>query len=242
MSSTSFENYTRLATAVGTDNTEVSGRYGFQASAERRIVPDVAAKLRLVVEDSLLEIGCGPGNLLVPLAQMVANATGIDNEASLARLAVRVGTPSPIEMYSGDFLSMSLPDRRFSKVLVYSVLQYMADAVEAAIFVRRALSLLSPGGMALIGDLPNVDKKRRFLMSPSGERLAREWQSRVSAAGGHPFDELPADNRLVTVDDALVLGLAADGRSAGFECYVLPQPTNLPFGNTREDLLFVSPR
>ena len=242
MSSTSFDNYARLARQQEAGNTEVAGRYSFQSSAERRIIRDVTDKLALDSDDSLLEVGCGPGNILLPLSYQVARSAGIDNHAALERLAARCGTPMHIELHPGDFLSMELPELLFSKVLIYSVLQYVDSRASAIQFLRRALSLLRPGGRLLIGDLPNQDKKRRFTESTAGVLASKEWRALVSDAGSHPLSGLPEDDRLLVVDDDLLLALLKCGRTEGYESYLLPQPTDLPFGHTREDLIFVASR
>lgn len=242
MSSTSFDNYSQLARQHDAGNIEVAGRYRFQSSAERRIINDVAGKLAINSDDSLLEIGCGPGNILLPLSYQVARSAGIDNDAALGRLAARCGTPMHIETYPGDFLSMELPEPLFSKVLIYSVLQYVDSLASAIRFLRRALSLLCPGGRLMLGDLPNPDKKRRFTESQAGMLASQEWSALVSNAGSHPLSGLPQDNRLLVVNDDLLLSLLKYGRTEGYESYLLPQPTDLPFGHTRDDLIFVAPR
>jgi cyclopropane fatty-acyl-phospholipid synthase-like methyltransferase len=242
MSSQSFENYARVAQIQHVGNTEVAGRYGFQAAAERRIIGDVAAKLALDSEDTLLEIGCGPGNLLIPLSFMTARTSGIDNAAALERLAARCGTPARIQSHPGDFLTMDLPATKFTKILVYSVLQYVDSESTALTFVGRALALLGPGGRLLLGDLPNRDKKRRFAASAAGEQSSREWSAQVTTAAMHPLSALPTDEHLVDVGDELVLSLLRFARQSGYESYLLSQPPGLPFGHTREDLLFVAPR
>jgi trans-aconitate methyltransferase len=241
MSSKSFENYAKLAADRQTGNTEVGGRYAFQASSERRIIRDVADKLSLDSDDSLLEIGCGPGNLLMPLSYIVASTTGIDNPAALARLAARCGSPMHISTIAGDFLSIDLPQTRFSKILVYSVLQYVDGKSSAMRFLQRALSLLQPGGKLLVGDLPNVDRKHRFAQTKDGAEMSHEWGALVADAGPHPISSLPTDDRLLLVNDDLLLEFLKCGREQGFESYLMPQPAGLPFGHTREDLLFVAP-
>jgi 16S rRNA A1518/A1519 N6-dimethyltransferase RsmA/KsgA/DIM1 with predicted DNA glycosylase/AP lyase activity len=110
MSKVSFENYKHLALLPDVNNTTVSGRYTFQAEAERKILFDLLLKLDLNVSDSLLEIGCGPGNLLVPLSGFCRTSAGIDNEASLSRLRARFDSETEIHCYPGDFLEMALPE------------------------------------------------------------------------------------------------------------------------------------
>lgn len=242
MSLRSFENYRSLASMENVTDTEVAGRYEFQAYAERMIVGDVLKKLSIGPDDELMEIGCGPGNLLIPLSYVVAQSVGIDNAAALDRLTARVGDRCQIRLYAGDFLTMELPDSKFDKVLIYSVLHYLNDTDAVIAFVSRALSLLSPGGKLLLGDLPNQDKKRRYAESPAGKAANLEWQALISSKGGHPMSQFPRDDELVAFDDDLVLSLLRLGRELRFESYLLQQSSSLPFGNTREDILYVAPK
>jgi hypothetical protein len=46
--------------------------------------------------------------------------------------------------------------------------------------------------------------------------------------------------QLITFDDALVLDVMAFIRRKGFEAFLLPQPIDLPFGGSREDILVVA--
>lgn len=240
MSITSFENYSAIAQTHTVKDTEIAGRYEFQAAAERLIVPDVLKKLDINNEDNLIEIGCGTGNLLIPLSYFVAEASGLDNSGVIGRLKSRIGGASKISLYEGDFMTASLPSKTYSKVLVYSVIHYLEDEPAVIAFIDKALQLLKPGGRLLVGDVPNLDKKKRFTETKKGSVLSEKWQNQVHAAGPHPMSLLPRDTLLVNITDRLLVGLIEHGRSKGFESYVLSQPQELPFGNTREDLLFIA--
>lgn len=239
MSRISFENYTHIAGLAEANNTEVAGRLAFQEEAERRILFDLLSKLDIKVSDFLLEIGCGPGNLLVPLSSFCAKATGIDNQAALTRLKNRFLTDAGIACMPGNFLDMKMSTIHFNKVLVYSVLQYLTDREEVFLFVERALTFLKPGGRMLLGDIPNISKKKRFLNSSLGRLTLKMWdeQSRVADAG---ILSVNPDRELVVFDDALVFDLMAFIRGKSFEAYLLPQPVDLPFGGSREDILIVA--
>lgn len=239
MSSKSFDNYQQIAELQTIGHTEVAGRYAFQAAAERRVIRDVADKLSLECNDSLLEIGCGPGNLLIPLSFIVEKSYGIDNAGALKRMKERAGNTDSITAITGNFLQMKLPDIRFDKILIYSVLHYLTNVDEAKTFISRALGLLSPGGRLLIGDLPNIDKRERWSKSESGKISTANWQKQVSNAGQHPLTFQPCDQNIISINDATVLSLMQEGRMLGYESYLLPQKNDLPFGNTREDILFI---
>lgn len=243
MSRVSFENYQHLAQSSEASNTAVAGRYDFQREAERRILPDLLVKLELDVSDYLLEIGCGPGNLLVPLSSFCANATGIDNEGAIARLRNRFAMDTNVSCILGNFLEMELPATRFDKILIYSVLHCLSNREEVLNFIERALSLLESGGRMLLGDVPNVSKKSRFGDSQTGQEMAKKWAEQIKDAGSSTRPEkFKPDRDMVTFDDALVLDLLAFIRGKGFEAFLLPQPLNLPFGGSREDILVVAHR
>ncbi len=241
MSSISFKNYSHIASLSNMSNTEVAGRFAFQQEAERKILSDLLVKLDLEVSDSLLEIGCGPGNLLVPLSGFCDKAAGIDNEAAITRLKNRFAKDAELTCIPGNFLEMNLPTSHFDKILIYGVLQYLSNRDEVLDFIGRALSILKPGGRMLLGDLPNISKKSRFVNSESGREIAKNWAEQIKDAGGkHPLEKMESDSQLITFDDALVLDLIAFIRGKGFESFLLPQPLGLPFGGSREDILVVA--
>jgi len=234
----SIDSYAERAKA-GLPLIEVSGRYPTQSRDERNIVRDVVAKLELGPDDTLLEIGCGPGTLLIPLAFECADATGIDNPASLDLLASRFTGPPEITTIAGDFMSVSI-DTQYDTILVYNVLHALPTADDAFRFARRATDLLVPGGRLLLGDLANRDKRARFHTSPAGIEFQRDWTERQA---GTSLTTIGANDEIVgAFDDATIAHLLLELRAAGFESYLLPQPSDLPFGRTRDDILVRRPR
>lgn len=232
----SFENYGLLA-SLGRSRTEVAGRYDMQDVAERRIVPDVLTKLELNADDDLLEIGCGAGNLLVPLSFLTASATGIDHQ-DLLRVIEREHPGARICKISGNFLDIELnPEQSFSKILIYSVLHCLADEAEAINFVTKALSLLRPGGRMLIGDIPNADRKSRFKNSRRGSEFEAVWRKGVVEGERRDKIELRKDNEMLMPNDQMILTLMSELRARGANAYLVAQPNNLPFGHTREDIV-----
>ncbi len=121
-------------------------------------------------------------------------------------------------------------------VIVYSVIHYVFVHADIWAFFDAALSLLAPGGGLLIGDIPSRSKRDRFLMSDAGTAMRDSLRSMGRSAD-------PRFNRLAPgeIDDAVIQGLIARGTAAGFDGYILPQPRELPFAETRIDLLFTRP-
>jgi len=240
MSRISFENYGKKAKSLHS-YTEIAGRYPIQESAERNIFLDVISKLEIKAQDKLLDIGCGSGNLTIPLSFVCEQITGIDHEACVGKLRSRYTNLYNTELLSGNFLDTSI-DKKFDKILCYSVLQYLADAREVLLFVKKALNLLVPGGKVLFGDIPNTSTKNRFLDSRSGSKFSEEWNRsiRENKTGDTKID-IEEDNDVVKFDDELVLEILKQTRSIGYHSYVLAQSPRLPFGYTREDILVDKP-
>ena len=115
-------------------------------------------------------------------------------------------------------------------------MHYLSNRDEVFAFISRALSLLKPGGRLLIGDLPNTSKKTRFMKSTAGQRIAKEWADLIMDVGVM----VNPDNDVISFDDTVVLDLMTFIRNKGFDSFLLPQPIDLPFGGSREDILVVA--
>ncbi len=238
MSRISFENFGKFAELLD-EYTVISGRYLIQGESERRITGDILKKLELQPSDSVLEIGCVAGNLLIPISFLVGEITGIDHESCIRRLKARFPEGNNVSLIAGNFLDVSL-DKKYEKILCYSVLHYLSGIDEVFKFIDKALQFLAPGGKALFGDIPNQSVKKRFIDSEDGKRFVKEWdrslrnQSEVSVA-------TPKDTDTVQFDDVLVTEVIKLFRDKGYHTYILPQPPELPFGHTREDILIRKP-
>lgn len=240
MSRSTFKNYAALARSQ-VSSTEAGGRYNIQADAEKLVIRDVVEKLRPEPSSRLLEIGCGPGLLLIPLTLMCQASTGIDHPEVVKKLHSRFSDPK-FSTVPGNFLDLDI-EGEFDRILIYSVLNCLGNRDEAVEFVDKAVGLLAPGGLLLIGDVPNKDLKDRFLKSPAGQTFQAEWE-KTSADYMRRYKEtvvplLEPDTEFAIFTDQLVLELLQRYRSAGYHSYVLPQSPELPFGNTREDILIV---
>ena len=126
---------------------------------------------------------------------------------------------------------------RVDVVLSYSVLHYVFAEANVWAFLDTALELLAHGGELLVGDIPNVSKRKRFFSSPAGIKFHQEFTGRT--------EETPevVCNRVEPqlIDDAVVLALLSRARLAGCDAYVVPQAPELPMANRREDILIRKP-
>lgn len=250
MGKRAFANYGK-ATAASDNTTILSGRYLCQEQAERRVLQDVADKLRLQPDDDVLDIGCGVGNLTIPMSFLVRSVTGIDQEQVISRVRSRIGRLSTdMRLVEGNFLDLQLDavGNGFSKVLAYSVIQLLSDRREVLEMIDKGLRLLKPGGRFLIGDIGNTERQTRILNSPAGAH----WQARFDEARreqeskGLEFgisDLIPIherDSEFVNIDDDFVMQIMLRYRRQGYETYLVEQAPDLPYGIYREDLIIVA--
>jgi len=121
-------------------------------------------------------------------------------------------------------------------ILCYSVLHYVLVDTAFFRFLDVSLSLLAPGGQMLIGDIPNISKRKRFFASETGIRFHQEFM-KTTELPDVGFNRIEHDQ----IDDAVVFSLLQRSRAQGFDAYVLPQNPALPMANRREDILITRP-
>jgi hypothetical protein len=127
-------------------------------------------------------------------------------------------------------------DGKVDVILTYSVLHYVFAEGNLFDFLDRSLSLLGEGGEMLIGDIPNISKRKRFFSSQSGVRFHQQFTGKDEIPEVI-FNELEAGQ----IDDATFLSIIMRSRNAGLDAYWLPQADDLPMANRREDILIRKP-
>ncbi|WP_434718258.1 class I SAM-dependent methyltransferase [Paraburkholderia sp. A1BS-2L] len=238
-----FEDFRRLARDESLSKYERIGfpdeyREGF----ERQIFDDIAGKLYNLQRQQQTVLDIGPGcsdlpNMLINLCERNGHSlTLVDSEEMLRQLDDRpflskVTAPYPDCPELIDGLSGAV-----DVILCYSVLQYIVLDTAFFRFLDDSLSLLAPGGQMLIGDIPNVSKRKRFFSSEAGIRFHKDFM-RTADEPVVRFNQIEHDQ----IDDAIVFAILGRARSAGFDAYLLPQARSLPMANRREDILIQRP-
>ena len=214
----------------------------YREGAEEAILADVEAKLPILTGTAatVVDLGCGAGPLAHELRRRCAERGHelilVDSPEVLAH---HEDGPSVVKVpgrFPGSLDHLSAQAGACDAVLTYSVLQYAFAEADAFAFVDAALTLLAPAGRLLVGDLPNASMRRRFLAGPTGKAHHREYTGRDEDPPGE-WPVLPVGE----IDDAVVFGLLARARAAGFHAWAVPQAPGLPMANRREDLLFERP-
>jgi len=239
-----FEGFRELATSPGLSRYE---RIGFpdmyRDGHETAIFRDICRKLTNLARPAQTVVDLGPGcsDLPLMLAELCERRGHTlvlcDSAEMLAHLPDDVfvrKAPGCFPRESAWLIAEYAG--RVDAILVYSVLHYVFVDLPLFDFVDACLSLLAPGGQLLIGDVPNVSKRKRFFASAAGVRCHQAFTG---------TDELPAVafNALERskIDDAVLMSVVSRARAAGFDAYILPQSADLPMATRREDILITRP-
>jgi len=214
----------------------------YRAGFETKIFADICAKLPRLNERGLTVLDIGPGCsdlpfMLIELCRTRGHRLCMVDSAEM--LALLPDAPG-VEKKAGLFPKCrdALVDLKGSVdvILSYSVLHYVFVDANVFDFVDVALELLAAGGEFLIGDIPNISKRRRFFSTEAGVAYHRKFTG---------TDTLPAVERDVplrgVIDDAVIMGLVARARAGGADAYMVPQHPELPMANRREDILIRRP-
>lgn len=207
------------------------------------IFADIRAKLTTLDKEGALVVDIGPGCADLPRLT-------IEHARTKQQRLVMIDSPEMLDLLPDDEhitkIGAYFPDGcmdfvgahqgQADAVLIYGVMQTFLMTGSVTHFLDVALTLLAPGGALLIGELPNVSKRKRFFTSDAGIAFHKAFMQTDEAPEVH-FNQTD----LGQFDDALIMGLLLRARVAGFDAYWLPQPPNLPMANRREDLLFTRP-
>jgi len=156
------------------------------------------AALKLVVEfsgagpdDTVLDVACGPGLIVVAFARVVKHATGIDLTPAMldrARAYAREQGVTNITWQQGDVLPLPYPDGSFSIVSSRFAFHHFLDPLAV---LKQMARVCKPGGTIIVVDsAPAPDKADAFnrmeiVRDPSHVRALplREHLSLFDAAG-----------------------------------------------------------
>src|SRR5579883_871092 len=142
----------------------------------RDVVRGLTAELpRLAARDAALEIGCGPGRLMRPMARYFGEIHGVDVSDEMIRLArerLRDIPHAHPQRASGSDLA-AFPEARFDFVYSYAVFQHIPSREVVFQYLREAWWVLRPGGVlrCQLNGLPATAKQYDTW---SGVRIAPE--------------------------------------------------------------------
>lgn len=206
----------------------------YRKGKELLILEDIIKKTHLSKSQRVLDIGCGCSELTNLLKRYCeANEINLflnDSHEMLSQL--NFSNSKNIKLIPGkfpDILDNKPFEKNFDVILIYSVIQYVFNDGNMYSFIHNCLSILNKGGVILIGDIPNISSRDRFIKSDEGKKFIKSEQEDTNVKIIHQNYE--------RIDDSIVLSLMQRFRNFDCETYLLPQPDDLPFGNRREDII-----
>ncbi|MCK9353820.1 MAG: class I SAM-dependent methyltransferase [Gallionella sp.] len=238
-----FEDFRRLAKDETLSKYE---RIGFpdayRSGKEECIFQDILSKLTLLEEEGKTVLDIGPGCSDLP--RMLVNHCEsrrhslilVDAPEMLDQLPAGPGIEQIAAFYPDCPQLIKERAGAVNVILCYSVLHYIFVETSIFRFLDTSLSLLAPGGQMLIGDIPNISKRKRFFASDTGIKFHQEFMHTTDIPEVR-FNQIEQ----AQIDDAVVMSIIQRTRQQGFDAYVLPQNPHLPMSNRREDILIVRP-
>lgn len=213
-------------------------REGFEAA----IHGDIRAKLGNLERRGAKVVDIGPGcaglprMLIEDCRRRDQELVLVDSAEMLAHLPDSAHVVKIAGFYPDCWPQLAAWVGRVDAILCYSVLHYIFVEAQFWRFLDRSMELLAPGGQLLIGDIPNVSKRKRFFSSAAGIRFHQAFM-KTDEAPRVDFNVVETDK----IDDAVLLGVIMRARAQGCDAYWLPQPATLPMANRREDILICKP-
>lgn len=119
-------------------------------------------------DERVLDMGCGPGNLLCEMARQRPGwraLVGFDLSPGMARRAAELAQGLPVHFFVGDAQALPFPDACLDVVMARHMLYHVPDIDRA---VAEAARVLRPGG--------------RFLATTNGARTMPEYQAYLERA------------------------------------------------------------
>jgi hypothetical protein len=239
-----YEAFRRLAV---NPHLSVHGRIGFpdtyRTNYERAIFDDIVVKLPPLGRSgqAVLDIGPGCANLprmLIELCELRSHRLClVDSPEMLAQLPDSVH----VRKIEGAFPACMRAEKGISPgsvdaLLCYSVLHYLFVESNPFHIVDTVVQALAPGGVALLGDIPNASKRKRFFASSAGQAFHREF-----TGGSSPPVLYHYETQIGKIDDSVLLSMMQRAQLAGCDAYLMPQPDALPMSNRRDDLIIRKP-
>jgi cyclopropane fatty-acyl-phospholipid synthase-like methyltransferase len=238
-----FEDFRKLAKDETLSKYE---RIGFpddyRSGKEESIFQDILSKLTLLeeTEKTILDIGPGcsdlPHMLIKHCESRQHSLILVDSPEMLEQIPDSPGIEKVAAFFPDCPQLVETRSGAIDVILCYSVLHYVFVDTSIFRFLDTSLSLLAPGGQMLIGDIPNISKRKRFFSSDAGVRFHQEFMHTTDIPEVR-FNQIEQ----AQIDDSVVMAVLQRARQQGFDAYVLPQSSNLPMANRREDILIVRP-
>lgn len=235
-----FDKFAELAQNPNlSDREKIGFPDSYRADHESSILKDISKKLEFSARANckMLDIGCGASPLthqLIKLTSQYNIALTLNDSAAMLE---NIKTPIKYQVLPGRFpnvVSQKSSEQEFTYdlILSYSVFQYAYDEGTSEEFIEAICDSLNTNGIALIGDIPNESKRKRFFQSEQGIKFHKSFMNTDSPPDTN-FEKLEIEG----INDIVLNAVVEQARSKGCNAYIIPQDNELPMSNRRDDIL-----
>jgi hypothetical protein len=215
----------------------------YRKGVENKIFEDILAKVPLLSQKkrlNVLDIGPGcsdlPGFVIDYCRQRDHHLFLADSLEMLNHIADQEHITKIPGLFPDTLENIKSKSDGIDVIICYSVFHYIFVDSNVWTFIDSIMSLLNDRGECLIGDIPNISKRKRFFASNTGVKFHQSFMK---------TDEKPKVefNCLETgkIDDSLLNALVQRCQLSGYNTYLVPQNNRLPFANRRDDLIIRKP-
>ncbi|NOK63913.1 MAG: hypothetical protein GFH27_549391n2 [Chloroflexi bacterium AL-W] len=145
------------------------------AEEMREWVDTTVARIVAHRPQHVLEIGCGTGLLLFPLAQQCTKYVGVDFSATAIDYIKRHLDPECDHVTLYQRRADDLPDlgqQQFDTVILNSIIQYFPSIEYLLTVIEQAIPYIAPGGQLFIGDVRNLPLLELFITATQTQQAA----------------------------------------------------------------------
>ena len=177
-----------------------AGMVHYSKVGKLRIREELLNSIRWTGNETVLDIGCGRGLLLVGAAQRLTNGKAIGVDVWLPKAltgnlpqavlenAVIEGVADRIEVKEGDARKLPFPDESFDVVVSNFVLHEMQTTPERNQMAQEIARVLKPGGQVALVDFIFTEQCVRDLIgsgipSAARARMNRFWTTATTSFG-----------------------------------------------------------
>lgn len=173
-----FDDFKKMAANPNLSGSEKIGfPDSYRKGYSKTILEDIYTKLPIDKTHNklIIDIGSGCDELTFELIEVCKNNNHtlvlIDSDEMLSNIpdshgVIKIGGKFP---FSNNEMKEYIGKADY--VLCYSVLFYIFANDNLYLFLHEAINLLKANGKFLIGDIPNIDKRDRFLDSEEGKNF-----------------------------------------------------------------------
>lgn len=239
-----FEKFKELALDTSLSQYEKIGfPDSYRENTEKYIFSDILAKcdnLKKKKNLTVLNIGPGCSNLEKIISKYCAikkhNQIMVDSHEMLALIEdneYKIKVPGK---FPNIYENLKAEYNHFDVIICYSVLHYFYCDENFFHTIECILDLLKEGGQCILGDIPNIDKRKRFFSSNTGINFHKKFMKTTE----NPIVKFNCLDKGV-IGEPLLFSIIHKCHASGFDAYIVPQDERLPFSNRRDDIIIRNP-